>query len=204
MSMSYILDALNKSEQQKERQQPPRLTSIHHKPGPTGSSPWKWISVLVILGLLNGFFFWYWTRHPEPGQATQPEAVTPESVIRAPERQVTEQPEPDATPDYEGELITPDTINQAPARRTGKTVDPVSIAELPADVQRRLPDLSFSSHIYSEDPSLRVVNINGRNVREGEIFANDLELVEITEEGVVLRYLHYTFEMSVIRDWSFD
>lgn len=192
--MSYILDALNKSEQQRERQQPPRLTSFHHKREPVKSRAWRWIVVLIVLALLNSLFLWYWMRTSTPEPQTPPvlrESVTPSVAA----------PEPAIRDTYEGELITPESIDKMPSPRP---VNAVNVAELPANVQRQIPDLSFSSHIYSEDPSLRMVSINGRNIREGDVIAEDLEVVEITEEGVILRYMHYTFEMSVIRDWSFD
>jgi general secretion pathway protein B len=80
----------------------------------------------------------------------------------------------------------------------------VRIAELPLNVQRQIPDITFSSHIYASDPSLRVVNINNRSIREGDYISDDVKLLDITEDGVVLSYLHYRIEMNVIRDWSFD
>ena len=49
-----------------------------------------------------------------------------------------------------------------------------------------------------------MVNINGRMIHEGDRLADDLQLYEITESGVVLAFRHYQFEVSVLRDWSFN
>ena len=85
------------------------------------------------------------------------------------------------------------------------TKRPVSkITALPTNIQRQIPDLKFSSHLYADDSSFRMVNINGNMFHEGDIIAEGIQLERISEEGVVLNYLHYTFELSVIRDWSFQ
>ena len=78
----------------------------------------------------------------------------------------------------------------------------VRVNELPAHVQAQIPDLVFSSHIYADDPSFRMVNINGRMIREGDRLNNNLQLIQITEDGVVLQLDEHTFEVSVLRDWS--
>jgi len=64
--------------------------------------------------------------------------------------------------------------------------------------------MTFSSHIFADDPALRMVNINGRLINEGDVIAEGIKLLRITEDGVVISYRHYNIEMSVIRDWAFD
>jgi len=191
--MSYILDALTKSEQDRERQQPPRLTSAHR--GPPRNPPWwRWITALLVLAVLNTALIWYWMFDaPDPSPVPAAEfGKTGDQPLRSagsnenlatrrtkPESQSTQPPQPEPTP-------------------------AVPVSTLPESIQKQIPDLTFTSHIYSSDPALRTVTINGRNFSEGDTVSNGLSLVEITKEGVVLRYLHYTFEMSVIRDWSFN
>lgn len=193
--MSYILDALNKSEQERERKQPPRLTTTHQKPRSTPPL-WRWLVGLLGLAILNTGLIWYWLS--DPGDSAPVAAGNAPAIPEEPAAK-TDPPEPVETPatrpEAEGELITPADAG---------TTQPVRISALPTSVQKQIPDLSFTSHIYSSEPDLRAVTINGRNVGEGASLANDLTLVEITEDGVILRYLHYTFEMSVIRDWSFE
>ncbi len=67
--------------------------------------------------------------------------------------------------------------------------------ELPASIQQELPNLSVTGHIYSNDPSSRIVNINGQILRDGETVTAGLKLEEITENGVVLNYKGYRFRM---------
>ncbi len=91
----------------------------------------------------------------------------------------------------------------AEGSQADKPLAPVPISALPLSVQEQIPDLAFSSHIHANDPRSRMVNINGRFRREGDTLARGLTLLEITQDGVVLGYLHYTFEVGVIRDWAF-
>ncbi len=67
--------------------------------------------------------------------------------------------------------------------------------ELPLSVQQELPNLTVTGHIYSNDPSSRIVNINGQISREGETVTAGLKLEEITENGVILNHKGYRFRM---------
>jgi len=60
--------------------------------------------------------------------------------------------------------------------------------QLPSSVQRELPELEITVHIYSETPSARLVRINRRNYREGELVDNQLTLEEITPDGLVMSF----------------
>ena len=224
--MSYILDALKKSEQDQKNRHTPGLDTLHGSPAPVsrvGRSPW--IVFALVLVLANGLFFYWFTS---PGSTAETGPTFPlQSVSTAPAASEiatnTEIPgaseqEPDRTDfartDFDGMvsaeisgqglLITPQDFNKNTYSNQGPGTRPVRIAELPLNVQRQIPDISFSSHIYASDPSLRVVNINNRNFREGDYISSDIKLLGITEDGVILSYLGYRIEMSVIRDWSFD
>jgi general secretion pathway protein B len=227
--MSYILDALNKSEQERRGQQTPGLQTVHRAPPPKASSKAPWIVVIAIFAVINlaGLGYWLMSNEPTPApvvtqqSAANPPATTPASQPQTSSQnqpavtlthQVTEQPVVQQTPvastapttntadnnQTPGLLITPDTAFQKP------TNQPVRITELPLNVQRQIPDLVFSSHLFSDEPSFRMVNINGKMIREGDMVANDLRLLEISEEGVILGFRHYVFEVSVLRDWSFN
>lgn len=82
-------------------------------------------------------------------------------------------------------------INSIPA--PGETIYDKN--ELPASVQQGLPDILIAGHIYSNNPSSRMVNINGKILREGQSIAGGLRLEDITEYGVVLNYQGYRFRM---------
>ena len=67
------------------------------------------------------------------------------------------------------------------------------LSELPIKVRKEIPEISIFGHIYSGNPSSRLVNINGSIVREGETVTRRLRVKEITMTGVVFDYqgLHF-------------
>lgn len=209
--MSYILEALNKSEQERRGSKTPDINTIHRPPPGKSAKGMPWLTIILVFGLLNGaaLAYWFWSHSTdEPATSTvvsQPaqstETTNPTRAVA--NNQTTQPPSPTPAPSASPQsnaqptVITPRTVFK-PAEAA------VRITELPTNVQRQIPNLVFSSHLYSDDGDFRMVNINGKMIREGDMVADDLRLLEITEEGVVLSYLHYIFEVSVLRDWSFN
>jgi len=64
----------------------------------------------------------------------------------------------------------------------------IEMNQLPSDIRNELPKISINTHIYSNNPSSRVVNINGIVLREGEDIAKGLTLEKITASGVIISY----------------
>jgi general secretion pathway protein B len=59
--------------------------------------------------------------------------------------------------------------------------------EMPLGTRQTLPPLKLSMHVYSPDPSRRVVIIDGARLLEGETVAGELRVSQITPDGVVLQ-----------------
>lgn len=78
----------------------------------------------------------------------------------------------------------------------------VRISQLPDSVQRNLPDLKYSGHLYSSNPLRRKLIINGRSMREGEWVNNNLQLDEITMDGAIFSYKEYYYQVELLRNWS--
>ena len=204
--MSYILDALNKSEQEQKNRQAPGLDAIHSLPGQNQKG--LWIAIACAFLITNAGLYFFLATEDE-SLPVQPSVATSEiSNTPAVEPAFSE---PKQTTPMTTELSTssPTSIpNSAPVTKpiNDETValTTANIAALPARVQRQIPDMTFSSHIFADDPALRMVNINGRLINEGDVIAEGIKLLRITEDGVVISYRHYNIEMSVIRDWAFD
>ena len=60
--------------------------------------------------------------------------------------------------------------------------------QLPPDVQRALPELEVTVHIYSATPSSRLVRMNGRKLEEGDLVDGEVRLEEITQDGLILSF----------------
>ncbi|MCP5364156.1 MAG: general secretion pathway protein GspB [Hyphomicrobiales bacterium] len=76
-----------------------------------------------------------------------------------------------------------------------------SAYELSAQEKAMLPDLSFSVHAYSVQPTGRMVRINGRAHREGGTVSKDLQIAEITKHGVIFDLKGARFFMSSSDSW---
>ena len=120
-------------------------------------------------------------------------------------------------------------INPAPPEETPQTKPPVAersvqaekkqqtpgrqvsqLSELSESARQSLYVLTFSFHIYAEDADLRAVVVNGRRLTEGSTIESDgnqnFELVEILENGVVVKFVHEgttnSVQIPVMEDWK--
>lgn len=69
--------------------------------------------------------------------------------------------------------------------------------ELPQSVQKNLPELIITVHLYSDDPSARMINTYGKTVREGQTVTDDLKLEEIAPDSVIFSYKGYKFRKNL-------
>ena len=69
---------------------------------------------------------------------------------------------------------------------------------LSAEFRGAIPVMDVSIHAYAENPSARLVRINGRIYREGQQVEEELILEAITEEGMIMEYLGQRFRMYVV------
>lgn len=74
--------------------------------------------------------------------------------------------------------------------------------ELPDYVRAQIPDMTFSSHMYSSMPRFRSVVINGARVKEGQMVGETIQVNEITETGVVLSVGGTLFQVDVLGKWA--
>lgn len=209
--MSYILDALNKSEQERRSQKTPDLGSIHRAP-PTRDANSKrgYIGIGLVLVSINiaGVLWWQLSSEPTltPSVSNDPIA-TSQSVtgqVETPNQQAipraftqgTQQGRSSAETVYQdnNNNQTSDIIRPSGTGSSFQQVIPVS--QLPLNIQRALPELKISSHVYSTDPSFRMININGNMMNEGEYVAEDFLLDEITEEGAIIQHQSYRFRIT--------
>ena len=216
--MSYILDALTKAAQQRDRQIPvvQRLLS----PGPPPSSTWTrrpglLLAALVLnAGLVAALLVW-WLRPVPIAAPPDPTPVTvsePSGTVRVeppPRPDIpAEQPAPrgrraidDAPP------ITASPKAPPPAPRSSVSVPrpapapaatPPVAAAGPATPAERA-GLKLEALIYSDLPAQRMVFINGRRYTEGDVIDGKLRVEEIQEDGVELSDQGRRFTLRVAR-----
>jgi len=70
-----------------------------------------------------------------------------------------------------------------------------TLAELPDDVRRSVPQLAFGGSVYSDTPAQRMVIFNGQVMREGDAVTDDLQVEQIRPRSAVMRVRGQRFEM---------
>lgn len=168
--MSYILDALNKSEKEQRPQSVPSI-NVPHATASRRPGTLVYATAFVMLLAVNATAIYLWTGK-DSGKRDQ-------IAI--------------------GDSSTPISLSTLPVS-TGLA----PLSTLPVPVQQQVRALKFSSHIYSEHPDLRAVNIDGTTYRESEMIDNELRLEQVTPEGVVLNYRDRRFEFSIVDNWAED
>jgi general secretion pathway protein B len=218
--MSFILDALKKSEAERRQGEAPRLQDGPGYPPPRRRRPF-WPLLLTLALLLNGVVLGWWllVREEPPatgatpaGEAAQVPAGRP-AAGPSPAGMPAPAPAEPSTPAVEGVLAeapspaaaeSPPGPPAAPARPQVAAETPVvdafpPLSELPGNVRSGLPDLDLQLHFFTPEPERRMVRLNGHNLREGGVSGEGLSVVAITPDGVKLAYGGVRFFLPTAR-----
>jgi general secretion pathway protein B len=147
---------------------------------------------------------------PAPAPVTttaQPEMAPPMPVpvpSPAPARAQTLPPPAAPAPAPVQRAIEPRTTTTTPAKPAAKASTPAvdenvvvpSMAELPDDIRRQLPQLTVSGATYSKTASSRMLILNGQIFHEGDKVANDLVLEHIRLKSAVLSFRGTRYSIS--------
>lgn len=214
--MSFILDALKKSENDRQQQATAEFSSVPQGRDSPPAPRWLWvfglllaINLIVVVSML--------LRSGATAPATIPPAAMIEPAATAPGARVAEPSavstgqdsfeervaaarqnlppppaESTAQPQAAGVRKAPVRSDAAPppANRTAAVgaASLPSLDELRADGRLQLTDLHIDLHVYNESSSRRFVSINAQKVRENETLDAGPRVAEITRDGVVLVY----------------
>jgi general secretion pathway protein B len=188
--MSFILDALKKSETERQQQGSAEFSSVptsSEKPNP---ARWLWL-LAALLGINFAVLIGVLMRsEPTPSEAV---AEQPTQISNVGE--TTEAPVPDEVANFEKQIAVAieehEEIEEhqelAPPRAASKAVMP-TIDQLRLDGSLQIAELHLDIHVYSEDPAGRFVFINMVKHREKSRIAEGPIVSEITLDGVILRY----------------
>jgi general secretion pathway protein B len=197
--MSFILDALKKSEAERQRKSVPGFADIPDARSAPRSPRWWWVlggllalNAAVLLGV-----FYLPDRSAVPvAEPVRQAAVIAEPVARtvpanpaafsdivAEARRNRPPQEPPTTTEPQRQDPAPATRPQA---RVTMSEDLRTIGELRADGSLQVPELHLDIHVYSEKPAERFVFINMGKYKEGDTLSEGPALREIRPDGVVL------------------
>ena len=208
--MSFILDALKKSEIERQRQSVPGLMDTRVAQRRNRLPGWA-IALGVLLGINLLALTFVLTRKNAPPAAARPTDTAMAPITDAPPP-VTQHFSPlDPAPVYAPEIpvaapVNPVAMEPAPPRSAAHRVhrsDPLlsdpdagaqieellpSINEISLAGSQALPELHLDVHVYATKPSERFVYINMRKYHEGATLQEGPALERIRRDGVVLNY----------------
>jgi general secretion pathway protein B len=203
--MSFILDALKKSESERQRQQGPGLmdsgVSARRRRLPT----WA-IIICVLLGINVVILAVMLLRQQSPAAPPLAPAPVPAKVVAPPAANPSHFSPLDTGPVYAPEIPVdqPESGTASPAQSASASRPPRTEAvpepsaqddEVLPDISQvtlaggqRLPDLHLDVHVYATRAADRFVYINMRKYREGAALPEGLTVEHIRRDGVVLNY----------------
>jgi hypothetical protein len=207
--MSFILDALRKSEN-KRRKKSTQLPRSIHEPAREKTSGTRQLKILIIVFLLIIILLLAWLTRPiwqgsqlaltrsDGLSITQPQkkAITPENR----QDQVNPGTGVPASAHFSDDSVTEQQESvpmnskpvELPIPRTERKV--YAFSQLPESIRRQIPELQMALHAYNRDhASSSMVQLNQRIYRQGDKISPTLQLETITPEGVIIRYDGYRF-----------
>ena len=225
--MSYILDALKKSEQDRLQKENPGDAEINWVAveAPQASSsllPGLFIGISLVLVL--ALVFWvltFWVLVPE--QSSLPEfspdgvdksyqpvpverAVVKPQIVKAavPEPQKPAQAETEINNRQQPEVVQSTQIESLPEIEPAKAPAVTRSERVlpPLSVLRKIPDLIITGHIYSSIANKRSVSINGRDWNEGDYLSDTIRVKEITSDGVVMDVEGWSLPLKRNKGWQ--
>jgi general secretion pathway protein B len=197
--MSFILDALKKSEAERQRQNAPGFANVPDARARKSPHKWIWLVALLLginLAALLGVLYMA-NRGPEAIVATTPVAAGNNQQSAATFSEIVAEAKR-TQPAADAETTTPESASAGSTPVAG----PAAAASLPSavsesydtfdDLQTRgalsLPDLHLDIHVFSGEPADRFVFINMTKYRENSKLSEGPVIKQITADGVVLEY----------------
>ena len=210
--MSFILDALKKSETNRQQQAPAAFATVPSSAGGPRAPRWLMLlGALLAVNLIVLLALFLRSDDDTPAQAV----TTSNAVEKAPAAAATDfaaqietarlnesqrrapppstqvqEPTPTAVPFVTDAVPATTPASNTPARQVASLP---TIYELQANGSITLPELHLDIHVYSEVPEDRFVFINMSKQREKSQLSEGPTVDEITPDGVVLDYRGTTF-----------
>ena len=179
--MSFIFDALKKSEAERQEQASREFSSL-----PTAAAsapPRRWIWLLGALLLLNTLALLALAtrgRDRDEPAAIPPAAIADEAAAEAPGFT--------ARPRETGTAAAPSEARSAASAASVPAAALPTLAELRLNEGVALPDMNLDIHVYGASPADRFVFIDRQKLAEGDRLETGARVEEIGPDGVIMRY----------------
>lgn len=197
--MSFILDALKKSENERQQQSSAEFSSVPSSSDNPNPTRWLWmlgvlllINFAVLIGILMKPTANTSTVSPEPAAAVseRPSNNFEQQVAVAIDSRAEREPPPQQIQ----QPVQQQAAKPVPAKPLVPRTSNTSVAAVPTMDELRLEgslqvaEMHLDIHVYSENPADRFVFINMNKHREGSKTAEGPVVREIRTDGVVLEH----------------
>ena len=189
--MSLILDAIKKSERERQQQEVPGLASNHdeYQSREASRNSWSYIVGILLLIVMIVYFVNFQNRL-SPDQQLTVEVPTTQIVEKNP---APENPQENTIVQIENspENIVEKTMNSTegqalvekePADIVGRVIN------LDPALKNSLPKFNFSSHVFTGNSATSFVVLNDELLGVGESFNDDFKIIQINKEGMVVLF----------------
>ena len=202
--MSFILDALKKSETERVRQSGPALLEMRIVRPSQRLPAWAMIvgALLIASVAVLGWLAW---RPASAPVALAPPVVVP-AATSAPAQPaaaaiIATQPQENAA-EVAANAAEPGTAESNPAEPNPADTEPAVVPDSRtvrsenastglhnyAELGGAAPELRLDMHVYAVNPAERYAFINMHKVHEGDVTPEGAQVRQITREGVVLEF----------------
>jgi general secretion pathway protein B len=211
--MSFILDALRKSETERQRQSGPALADAGFRPPARRRGVWLPLLIVALVANLV-VMATLWLRREPGATPTAPVAAAPPAAPAPPVSNPVKVPaagstaadaefaamaevpaeEPAPAAELADTAQEPELATGVPAAPDAGPRPQVIRDELPtaqqlaAEGSLSVPDMHLDIHVFSTTPKERFVMINMRRYTEGTQLSEGPRVEEITPDGVVLSH----------------
>lgn len=199
--MSYILDALQRAESERERGNVPGLHAHPALPNAAVRPSTRRLAVLATLGValmaVAAAGLWAWrspvavpvddpARQASAPPSTMPAPVVPlaaTAVAAAPVARVMA-PKPAPAASAVGMATRPEPVTPPPVAHVSGISNSAThaaplLAELPQDIRQQIQAMTVNGAVYSENPAQRLLLVNGQVMTQGSLIGPDLTLERI-------------------------
>lgn len=190
--MSYILDALKKSEQERAQQaeqqefagsknqtQPPAQVQPQRDDVQRSETSWLIRFVYLILVILSALVLMKIFEVPsESVYVSENQSSQDSSIIN----------NQGATNTVSSEAVLKDTT--------------IAIEQAPKEILNQLPIMNISSHIYSTQANRRSIVVNDQRLVEGDFVSPGVQVQQITNQGMIVQAQGRLLVVSRSRGWG--
>jgi len=211
--MSFILDALKKSETERQQQGAAEFSGVPVSTNKPRTPKWLWIlGILLAINVVALTSILVRTDAPPPSPSPSPvsidsgtttkisttglmvaapeiaESTFAERVVAAKDKQSARESQPMSANSQAQRAEAVDRPNPATSSPYLRTFDEARVQGL-----FQMTDLHLDIHVFGEFPADRFVFINMAKHRQGSQLAEGPTVSEITTDGVILEYQGTTF-----------